>query len=86
MPILVSLFAGLAELLGALIGWAILDNIWGREAFGILFALTAGIMVYISIAELMPLARSNDPDDKVTTICFFLGMLTIEVSLVIEKH
>jgi len=86
MAILVSLFAGLAELLGALIGWAILDNIWGREAFGILFALTAGIMVYISIAELMPLARRNDPDDKVTTICFFLGMLTIEVSLVIEKH
>lgn len=82
----VSLFAGLAELFGALIGWAILDDIWGQEAFGILFALTAGIMVYISIAELMPLARKNDPDDKVTTLFFFLGMLTIEVSLVIEKH
>jgi len=86
MPIFIALLAGLAELLGALIGWAILDDIWGREAFGILFALTAGIMVFISIAELMPLARSNDPDDKVTTLCFFLGMLTIEVSLVIEKH
>jgi len=83
---LVSFLAGLAELFGALIGWAILDNIWGREAFGALFALTAGIMVYISVAELMPFARNNDPDDKVTTICFFLGMLTIEVSLVIEKH
>jgi len=83
---LVSFLSGLAELFGALIGWAILDDIWGREVFGILFALTAGIMVYISISELMPLARSNDPDDKVTTICFFLGMLTIEVSLVIEKH
>jgi len=83
---LVSFLAGLAELFGALIGWAILDDIWGGEAFGALFALTAGIMVYISIAELMPFARNNDPDDKVTTICFFLGMLTIEVSLVIEKH
>jgi len=83
---LVSFLSGLAELFGALIGWAILDDIWGREVFGILFALTAGIMVYISISELMPLARINDPEDKVTTICFFLGMLTIEVSLVIEKH
>jgi len=83
---LVSFLSGLAELFGALIGWAILDDIWGSEVFGALFALTAGIMVYISIAELMPLARTNDPEDKVTTICFFLGMLTIEVSLVIEKY
>jgi len=85
MAFVVCFLAGLAELFGALIGWAILDDIWGQEAFGILFALTAGIMVYISISELMPLARTNDPADKVTTLCFFLGMLTIEVSLVIEK-
>jgi len=82
----ITFLSGLAELFGALLGWAILDNIWGREVFAILFALTGGIMVYISIAELLPMARRNDPLDQVTTICFFLGMLTIEVSLVIEKY
>jgi len=81
----ISLFSGLTEPIGAFIGWAIIHNIWGYDTFGILFGLTAGIMVYVSFAQLLPLARKNDPEDKVTTICCFLGMFVIDLSMWIEK-
>jgi len=81
----ISLFSGLTEPIGAFMGWAIIHNIWGYDTFGILFGLTAGIMVYVSFAQLLPLARKNDPDDKVTTICIFLGMFVIDLSMWIEK-
>jgi len=80
-----SLFSGLTEPLGAFIGWAILSNIWGYDAFGVLFGLTAGIMTYVAFAQLLPLARKNDPDDQVVTICIFLGMFVIDLSMWIEK-
>jgi len=81
----ISLFSGLTEPIGAFMGWAIIHNIWGYDTFGILFGLTAGIMVYVSFAQLLPLARKNDPEDKVTTICCFLGMFVIDLSMWIEK-
>jgi len=81
----ISLFSGLTEPIGAFIGWAIIHNIWGYDTFGILFGLTAGIMVYVSFAQLLPLARKNDPEDKVTTFCCFLGMFVIDLSMWIEK-
>ena len=83
--ILISLFSGLSEPIGAFLGWAILHNIWGYDTFGILFGLTAGIMTYVAFAQLLPLARKNDPEDKVTTICCFLGMFVIDLSMWIEK-
>jgi len=81
-----AFLSGFAEPVGALIGWAILHDLWGPEVFGLMFGLTGGIMVYISFAELLPLARRNDPDDKVTTISLFLGMFVMDVSLFIADH
>jgi len=80
---LLAFISGAAEPVGALIGWAILGDLWGHEVFGLMFGLTAGIMVYISFSELFPLARKNDPEDKVTTACIFVGMLAMDVSLFI---
>jgi len=81
-----AFLSGFAEPIGALIGWAILDDLWGPEVFGLMFGLTGGIMVYISFAELLPLARRNDPEDKVTTISLFLGMFVMDLSLFIADH
>lgn len=80
---LVAFLSGLAEPFGALIGWAIIDDVWGNAAFGLMFGLTAGIMVYISFCELLPLARRNDPEDKVTTAMLFAGMIVMDISLLI---
>ena len=48
--------SGFAEPLGALIGFLILMPFIGPAAMGICFAMVAGIMVYISLDELLPSA------------------------------
>jgi len=78
---ILAFLSGVAEPIGALIGWAILGDVWGHDIFGVMFGLTAGVMVFISFHELLPLARKNDPDDKVTTAMVFIGMLVMDVSL-----
>jgi len=78
---ILAFLSGLAEPIGALIGWAILGDIWGHEVFGIMFGITAGIMVFISFHELLPLARKNDPEDKISTLMIFVGMFVMDFSL-----
>lgn len=52
-----SFTSGLAEPIGAIIGYFILSNIFNESTFGIIFAAVAGIMVYISLDELLPTAE-----------------------------
>lgn len=52
-----SFLSGLAEPVGALVGYLILMPFMSPAVFGILFAGVAGIMVFISIDELLPAAR-----------------------------
>ena len=54
---LYSFLSGLSEPAGALIGYAILSPFFNDVVFGILFASVAGIMVFISLDELLPTAR-----------------------------
>ncbi|HEV8012575.1 MAG TPA: zinc transporter ZupT [Pontimonas sp.] len=49
--------SGLAEPLGAIIGYAILQPFITDQVLGVVFAVVAGIMVYISIDSLLPAAR-----------------------------
>ena len=52
-----SFLSGLAEPAGALIGWLLLMPIMSDLVFGVIFAGVAGIMVFISLDELLPAAR-----------------------------
>ena len=52
-----SFLSGLAEPLGALIGYAVLFSFFNDVMFGVLFASVGGIMVFISLDELLPAAR-----------------------------
>jgi len=52
-----SFLSGLAEPIGALIGYFILRSIFNETTFGMIFAGVAGIMVYISLDELLPTAE-----------------------------
>ena len=52
-----SLLSGLAEPLGALAGYFILMPFWNNTIEGALMGITAGIMVYISLDELLPAAH-----------------------------
>ncbi len=52
-----SILAGLAEPLGAVICYFILLPFISEVLYGVLFAVVAGIMVFISLDELLPSAR-----------------------------
>jgi ZIP family zinc transporter len=52
-----SFLSGLAEPVGALMAWFILMPFLNDTLFGFIFAGVAGIMVFISIDELLPTAR-----------------------------
>ncbi len=52
-----SFLSGLSEPVGALLGFFILYWFFNDLIFGILFASVAGIMVFISLDELLPAAR-----------------------------
>lgn len=52
-----SFLSGLAEPVGVVVGYTILRPFMNDAVFGVLFAAVAGIMVFISLDELIPTAR-----------------------------
>ena len=52
-----------------------------RDFSSFLFT-TAGMMVLISVRELLPTAHRYDPQDKYVTVCFSAGMAIMALSLV----
>lgn len=52
-----AIFSGLTEPFGAIVCWLILGPFMNDVLFGVIFAMVAGIMVFISLDELLPSAR-----------------------------
>jgi zinc transporter, ZIP family len=75
--------SGLSEPFAALLGWAVLASVFSDELYATLFGVVAGMMVIISIRELMPTAHRYDPEDSVVTYAFMAGMAIIALSLVL---
>lgn len=75
--------SGMTELVGALLGWLVLRKVFSNLVYGILFSVVSGMMVYISLKELLPTAHRYDPEDKVTTISLVVGMTIMALSLVL---
>jgi len=75
--------SGVAEPIGAIVGWGMLGSIWGHTVFGVMFGITAGVMVYISLIEILPLARKHDPEEKITATMIIVGMIVMDVSLLV---
>ena len=80
-----ALLSGLSEVVAAFMGWLILANTFSDTAYAILFGMVAGMMVIISIRELLPTAHFYDPEDTVVTNCFIVGMAIMALSLVLFK-
>jgi len=75
-----SFVAGLAEPLGAAIGFIVLYPFLSETLLALLLAAVAGIMVYISIDELLPLAHQYGHSHTVI-LGVILGMFVMAVSL-----
>ncbi|MDG5799032.1 zinc transporter ZupT [Marinilabiliaceae bacterium ANBcel2] len=77
-----SFLSGLAEPLGALVGFALLMPFMGPLMFGIIFAAVAGIMVFISFDELLPAAREYG-EHHLPVYGLFAGMFVMALSLIV---
>jgi len=78
--------AGLAQPAGALVGWILIlglkvENV-SNFVYGALYSATAGIMVCVSIMELIPEALQGGSPFFVGC-CIFGGFLVMEVSIIL---
>jgi zinc transporter, ZIP family len=80
-----GMLSGITEPIAALFGWAVLSNSYSPTLFGVMFGLVAGMMVMISIRELIPTAHRYDPHDKLVTTSVIVGMLVMGLSLVLFR-
>ncbi len=79
-----SLLSGFAEPVGAIIGFLLIYFIFGFNdvVLGVVFALVAGIMVYISFDELLPAAEEYG-EHHYSILGLISGMAIMAVSLLL---
>ncbi len=77
-----SFLSGLSEPLGALVGYLLLAPFFNDTVFGLLFASVAGIMVFISLDELLPAAREYGKA-HLSIYGVIAGMMVMAISLLL---
>ncbi len=75
-----SALSGLSEPVGALVGYLILMPFMSDLTFGLLFACVAGIMVFVSLDELLPSAREYG-EAHLSIYGLIAGMAVMSISL-----
>lgn len=79
-----SFLSGISETIGALIAFGVLFIFFSKLLIGVFMGMVAGIMVFISLDELLPAAREyGEPHKAIYGLVF--GMLVMAVSLLILK-
>ena len=79
-----TFISGLSEIFGALISMLFLNKIMDNYIIGTLFGIIAGIMLYISIYELIPEAIKYK-NKRVSIISFIVGVIIMYVSIILTK-
>lgn len=77
-----SFASGLSEPIGALVGYLILMPFMNDVVYGVLFAAVAGIMVFISLDELLPTAREYG-EHHLEIYGMVAGMAVMAISLLL---
>lgn len=77
-----SFLSGLSEPVGAAIGFFIFFSFMNETLFGVLFGMVAGIMVFISLDELLPAAREYG-EHHYAIFGLIAGMIVMAVSLLL---
>lgn len=77
-----SFLSGVVEPLGAIVGYFLLGSYLTPEVVSILLASIAGIMVFISLDQLLPAAHEYGKH-HITIYGVFLGMLVMALSLLL---
>ncbi|MBU5675141.1 zinc transporter ZupT [Alkaliphilus sp. MSJ-5] len=77
---LYSFLSGLSEPVGAILGYFLLMRFFNDAMFGVIFAAVAGIMVYISLDELLPTAEKYG-EHHIAIYGLISGMIVMALSL-----
>jgi ZIP family zinc transporter len=77
-----SFLSGLSEPVGAIVGFFLLKSIFSEAMFGVIFAGVAGIMVYISLDELLPTAQKYG-EHHISIYGLIAGMMLMALSLLL---
>ena len=77
-----SFASGLAEPLGAIAAYFILMQLLNENMYGVLFAMIAGIMVFISFDELLPSAREYG-EHHLSIYGLVVGMMVMATSIIL---
>ena len=85
MAFLASLFSGLAEPLGALLGYLILAPFMSQAVLASMLGFAAGVMIYISLDELLP-ASHEYGSAHLTMVGIGFGMLVMALSFILLPH
>lgn len=75
-----SFASGLSEPLGAILGYFLLMKFFSDAMFGVVFAAVAGIMIYISLDELLPTAEKYG-EHHIAIYGLISGMAVMALSL-----
>jgi ZIP family zinc transporter len=79
-----SFLSGLAEPVGAVIGYLLLAQFLNSFSLGIIFAMVGGVMVFLAIDTLLPTAR-NSARGHLTVYGFIAGVAVMAASLVLLR-
>lgn len=77
-----SFLSGISEPVGALVGYLILMPFINDNLMGVVFALVAGIMIFISLDELLPSAREYG-EHHLSIYGLVAGMMVMAFSLIL---
>lgn len=77
-----SFLSGLSEPIGAIVGYLLLFRFFNDAMFGFIFAIVAGIMVFISLDELLPAAKEYG-EHHLSIYGLIAGMAVMAVSLLL---
>ena len=77
-----SFVSGLSEPVGALVGYLLLSTFFNDMVFGLLFAAVGGIMVFISLDQLLPTAEKYG-EHHLATYGLVAGMAVMALSLLL---
>ncbi len=80
---IISFLSGIAEPVGAIVGIVILYPFLNAFIMSFLLAFVAGIMVFISFDELLPLSYEDKETGHVSIFGMIIGMLIMALSLAI---
>lgn len=79
--IAIATATGVAEPVGAVLGFLLLQNFLNDTLYGWVFGIVAGMMVFICVNEILPAAHRFETRQRQTTYGFIAGMAVLAGSI-----